>query len=297
MPQRFLRPGITNSERWNSLQWRGQSFYIRLLTIVDDYGRCDGRTPVLHGQCFSMWNCMHPDQQVTFADLVEMIGDLCNAGLAEWYKSGDKHVIQLLQWQERIRAGTRPKWPEKNATCSNLQQPAGSCTELLPPTPSPSSPPSPTPTPSESVCAVEVEASLPAGFPKTEQEAVAIGSMQGIPDDFTIKTWRKAHGRGGRDARDVPVRFFASYLKTELTYHQNHEAEQKAKANGTHRSSTQPGAKDRNTGTYNAGRGKEYADFVRRKNSQARLQNVPGPTTGEHAGEGGVIPSGDAGKP
>ena len=52
MPQRFLRPGITTSRRWNSLDWDSQSFYIRLLTLVDDYGRFDADPQLLKSYAF-----------------------------------------------------------------------------------------------------------------------------------------------------------------------------------------------------------------------------------------------------
>ena len=54
MPQRFLRPGITHSERWNSLAFDTQSFFVRLLTVVDDFGHFDARVAVLHAQCFAL---------------------------------------------------------------------------------------------------------------------------------------------------------------------------------------------------------------------------------------------------
>lgn len=54
MPQRFLRSGITNSDRWNAVSFEAQSLYIRILTLVDDFGRFDARIPILHGQCFAL---------------------------------------------------------------------------------------------------------------------------------------------------------------------------------------------------------------------------------------------------
>lgn len=66
----------------------------------------------------------------------------CN--LIEWYEEGGKKVVQLVQWQERIREGVKEKWPAKTALSKPL---AGFCSKLLPSSPSSSSPPSPTPTP------------------------------------------------------------------------------------------------------------------------------------------------------
>ena len=138
MPQRFLRPGITNSERWNSVSFQCQSFYIRILTHVDDYGRFDGRPAVIHGHCFSVWNEQNPTQQITLPQVEQMLQQLVSELLIEWYEQDEKKVVQFVQWQERIRENTRSKWPERTEL-------AASCCKLLPPSPppSPSSPPSP----------------------------------------------------------------------------------------------------------------------------------------------------------
>lgn len=138
MPQRFLRPGITNSERWNSVSFDAQSFYIRILTEVDDYGRCDGRPSVLLGKCFSIWNEQNPDKNIDLQQVLFMLQQLAASRLILIYEADGKRVLQMLQWQERIRAGTISKWP----SAQNLQQ---LDTNLLPPSPSPTPTPSPTP--------------------------------------------------------------------------------------------------------------------------------------------------------
>lgn len=139
MPQRFLRPGITNSERWNNVSWNAQSLYIRLITLVDDYGRCDGRPSVVLGSCFSIWNDIHQDDSVDLQQVTQMLQQLAASQLIEAYEIEGKKIIQISQWQERIREGTVSKWP----SAQNLQQVASNL--LLPtptPTPTPSSPPS-----------------------------------------------------------------------------------------------------------------------------------------------------------
>lgn len=139
MPQRFLRPGITNSARWNRVSLRCQSLYIRLLTLVDDYGRYDGRPAVIWGQCFAIWNAENPDQQITCADVCSDLQQLAAKELINTYSVGDKDVVEITQWQERVREGSVSKWPEN----PNREEVAATCSNLL----LPSSPPSPSPTP------------------------------------------------------------------------------------------------------------------------------------------------------
>lgn len=140
MPQRFLRPGITNSERWNAVSWQDQSLFIRLLTLVDDYGRFDGRPSVLVGYCFSVWNAQNPNEAIDAYQIECALQRLAadSVQLLEIYEVGGKPVLQITQWQERVRDGAREKWP-KNPT--SQQDAAGRSVPLLPS-------PSPSPTPS-----------------------------------------------------------------------------------------------------------------------------------------------------
>lgn len=143
MPQRFLKPGITNSERWNGVSWSAQSLYIRLLTVVDDYGRFDGRAAVIHGQCFSLYNAINPEHPIKLQETDKMLQEIAASGLVELYDSQGKRVMQITQWTERLRDGVKEKWPARN-NGELLQLPAESCKNL----PSPSSSSSPIPSPS-----------------------------------------------------------------------------------------------------------------------------------------------------
>lgn len=111
MPQRFLRPGITTSDRWNRVGFRAQSLYIRILTIVDDYGRCDGRASVIHGHCFSVWNENNQDREITPQETLALLNALAAQFLVDVYEVDGKKVMQVTQWQERIRDGAKEKWP------------------------------------------------------------------------------------------------------------------------------------------------------------------------------------------
>ena len=111
MPQRFLRPGITNSQRFNSVSLHAQTLWVRILTRVDDFGRYDARASVLAGELFSVWNELHPEDVVNPQRIPALRSELQRAGLAEFYTSEGKEVVQLLQWEERARA-SKSKWPD-----------------------------------------------------------------------------------------------------------------------------------------------------------------------------------------
>jgi len=107
MPQRFLRPGITNSERWNSVPFEAQSFFIRILTLVDDFGRFDARIAILHGQCFALRPDIKPQRTAALRS------ELQRTKLIEVYEVDGREYLQITQWQERART-EKSKFPEKS---------------------------------------------------------------------------------------------------------------------------------------------------------------------------------------
>jgi len=86
----------------------------------------------------------------------------------------------------------------------------------------------------------ETPVELPRGFPKTLEEAITAATSVGCPEDFVKKVWLKAHSRMGRDARDVPIRVWSSYLATEWTYERDRLARDAIKGTGTSQTSSAP---------------------------------------------------------
>lgn len=133
MPVRFLRPGLTTSEKWNSLDWMSQSFYVRLITLVDDYGRYEANTLLLKSHAFPLTNDINCKQ------VFNMCENIQKAGLAMFYTNElGKNYLQLTNWHEKPRS--EPKYPEFDNTCKQMFTYAINCS---PPKPSPSPSPSP----------------------------------------------------------------------------------------------------------------------------------------------------------
>ena len=129
MPVRYLKPGITTSPRWNTAGYMAQSFYIRLLTVVDDYGRMDADLRVLRAYCFPL------SDGITIKSMDSLCTELARNNLAEFYQTVDgKRVVQLLRWSDTPRS--KPKFPEKTGSCIQLYTTADKCSS---PSPSPSS--------------------------------------------------------------------------------------------------------------------------------------------------------------
>lgn len=142
MPQRFLRPGIRTSPRWNAVSHRACRLYIAILTLADDYGRYDGRPSVLWADAFAVWNAQNPPQVAVIPPQVAAdCGELQAAGLVGFYEVDGRMYLQVFQWQERPRG--KSKWPDpQQEFASNLPQIASKPPQLaaeiggiLPPSP------------------------------------------------------------------------------------------------------------------------------------------------------------------
>ena len=122
MPQRFLRPGIRTSDAWNQASWFEQSLYVRLLTLVDDEGRDDGRDAILHAECFALRDDVTRQQTAAAGSRLSALG------LLVFYEVEGKRYLQLTKWQERVRNPSRiPPMPE-----GNRQPTAADGSQILP---------------------------------------------------------------------------------------------------------------------------------------------------------------------
>lgn len=145
MPQRFLRPRIRQSKRWNKLPYVEQSFYIRLLTLVDDYGRYEADSELLSSECFPFG---HPEGPKVTAEAVwAWLEHLKSVGMLLLYEIAGKWYLQLTRWQERKRVDS--KFPEPpDEFCCQMSADVVKCSPPSPspsPSPSPLSPPTPSP--------------------------------------------------------------------------------------------------------------------------------------------------------
>jgi hypothetical protein len=70
---------------------------------------------------------------------------------------------------------------------------------------------------------------LPPGFPADQFSASAHAGFVGCPEEFAVEVWNLAVSRGGRDAKDVPIRNWRSHLATKWSYKRNADAESSGK--------------------------------------------------------------------
>ncbi len=160
MPQRFLRPGIRTSPRWNSVSHEAQMLYIAILTLVDDYGRYDGRPSVLWAEAFAVWNDQNPLKVVSPQETVVFCQALADSRLIQFYEVDGRKYLQVTQWQERARYKSHWPDPPKLGSCLN---PAESCLNPASLVPRPSPSPSPSEPTTFGVVGMKGERKVPVG--------------------------------------------------------------------------------------------------------------------------------------
>ena len=139
VPQRFLRPGITTSKRFNRVSFEAQTFYIRLITLVDDYGRYEADPELLRSYTFPFGN---PDgSEVSLTTIDNICQQLRAKEMVVFYDGNDgKKYLQVTRWKERARSDSKFPEPTREQLLANDNK----CSL---PSPSPSSQPSPSPSP------------------------------------------------------------------------------------------------------------------------------------------------------
>lgn len=137
MPQRFLRPGVTTSQNFNAVDYQAQSFYIRIITLVDDFGRYEADHRLLRSHAFPLGGLNGAD--IPLKTIAALCEQLSASNLVQFYTAEDgKEYLQVHRWQERARAD-KSKYPPFDSKCcqrdSKCEPPSSSS--------SPSSSPSP----------------------------------------------------------------------------------------------------------------------------------------------------------
>lgn len=127
MPTRLVREGILSSDSVAKLSWGAECFYRRLMSVVDDFGRFDGRTIVLRA-------ALYPVQvdKVKESEVAAWKRESAAAGLVTCYVVEGKEFVQIEKFGTP-RAKTS-KFPAPNLqtqtdanTCAQMQTDANGC--------------------------------------------------------------------------------------------------------------------------------------------------------------------------
>lgn len=107
MPNRIIKESICVSDSIDELSWFEEVLFYRLIVNCDDYGRFDGRIPVLKNRLFPL------KENVTAKSVKDGINKLASVGLVILYESEGKPYLYLPTWNDHqnVRA-KRSKYPE-----------------------------------------------------------------------------------------------------------------------------------------------------------------------------------------
>lgn len=194
MPQRFLRPGITTSARFNGASWQAQSLYVRLLTLVDDYGRFEAHPMLLKSLAFPF------NPEITCEQMLALLENLRLNNLAIFYEKEGKPFFQLCRWNEKARSHSKFP-PHDGEGCKQMFSDVSKCS---PPSSSPS--PSPSPIPAAPVVPVEGKTTHP------EHAAFIQGWSQNFKSHFGFDYVFN----GGKDGRAVKELLLLGVLRIDL---------------------------------------------------------------------------------
>lgn len=106
MPNRILRDGIVRSQRVATLSFAGEVFYRRLMSVVDDYGRCEAHPTLLKAALYP-WQL----DQVSEHDVRTWLAECAHNDrrLVVVYEVEGKKYLQIEGFGQRLR--TSSKYP------------------------------------------------------------------------------------------------------------------------------------------------------------------------------------------
>jgi len=127
MPNRVLHAGLLTSKRWNRCSWIAQSAYVRLLTLVDDFGRYEADPVILKSHLFPL----HVEPAVTVELVLDIINEWVKEDLLEIYLKEEDIFLQLKRWKNTPRAkNSRYPNPPSANICKQMQADARTCKQM-----------------------------------------------------------------------------------------------------------------------------------------------------------------------
>ena len=123
MPNRIIRDGILRSEKVNALEPLTELFYRRLMSVVDDYGRTEAHPTLLRSSCYPLLIDKVDEESVK-----KHIKSCQEVGLVQSYTVEGKHYIQLINFNQQVRAKvSKFPSPTDSTRAAHAQQMPSKC--------------------------------------------------------------------------------------------------------------------------------------------------------------------------
>jgi hypothetical protein len=133
MPDRWIREGIIKSDAVNVLSFPAEVFFRRLLNVIDDFARFDGRAAILRAELYPL-----KLGTVSEADVQRWLAECQKARLVSLYTVNSKDFIRVENFGQRKRA-KKSKYPEppiqegelsESPTSDNKSPPPQTCADM-----------------------------------------------------------------------------------------------------------------------------------------------------------------------
>lgn len=114
MGNRIIKESICSSPTIDQLTWFEEAFFYRLMVNCDDYGRMDGRIPIIKSRLF-------PLKDITKATVDDALNKLSKVGLVVRYEANGQPYLQLVTWGKHQQIRTRKsKYPDPPDTAKTI---------------------------------------------------------------------------------------------------------------------------------------------------------------------------------
>lgn len=107
MPNRIIRSGILTSEKVNALSLESEVFYRRLMSIVDDYGRCEAHPAMLRAALYPL-----RIEKVREVAINRMLAETVTIGLVKTYTVGVKVYLEIINFEQQKRSASKCPGPD-----------------------------------------------------------------------------------------------------------------------------------------------------------------------------------------
>ncbi|MBN1690430.1 MAG: hypothetical protein JW901_05370 [Dehalococcoidia bacterium] len=116
MPNRIIKESICTSCDIEQLSPVEEIFFYRLIVNCDDYGRMDGRVPILRAKCFPLRL-----GKVSDAMVEGYLQKLCSVGMVQIYVVDRKPYVQISTWEKhQQQRAKRSKYPSPDGNGNQM---------------------------------------------------------------------------------------------------------------------------------------------------------------------------------
>ena len=122
MPNRIIRSGILTSEKVNALSLESEVFFRRLMSIVDDYGRCEAHPAMLRAALYPL-----RIEKVRENAINRMLAETVSVGLVRSYSVGAKTYLEIVNFEQQKRSASKCPGPDDAAPDSQKAPTPSTC--------------------------------------------------------------------------------------------------------------------------------------------------------------------------